>query len=55
MLVKVRRVSGLETAPMKSYMYMSNTGAVIEKAATFEFIKWITDTDQANECNLQQF
>ncbi|MFF2481720.1 extracellular solute-binding protein [Paenibacillus sp. NPDC058071] len=30
-----------------SNIYMANTGTDIEKAATFEFIKWITDTDQA--------
>ncbi|GGG60189.1 ABC transporter substrate-binding protein [Paenibacillus radicis (ex Gao et al. 2016)] len=30
-----------------SNVYLANTGTDIEKAAAFEFMKWITDTDQA--------
>ncbi|MEK8128861.1 extracellular solute-binding protein [Paenibacillus filicis] len=30
-----------------SNIYMANTGSDVEKAAAFEFMKWITDTEQA--------
>ncbi|MFC3745780.1 extracellular solute-binding protein [Paenibacillus sp. GCM10012306] len=30
-----------------SNVYMANTGTEIEKAATFEFMEWLSDTDQA--------